>query len=95
MEINTHISPNDFNPDFVATIVSSNLQNDLIQIVLDTGCKFSITQDWNHFITYHSSPSISVAQTAGGPTIIEGHGMVNLTLCSQHLSPGNFVSIDQ
>jgi hypothetical protein len=71
----------DFDPDFVATLLSRGAKDDIIDIILDTGCTFAITPDCKDFIEYHKG-SFGKVQTVNGPTPMAGYGRV----CWTHIS---------
>jgi hypothetical protein len=75
-----------FDPDFVTNIISQRNDDDLVEIVLDTGCTSAITPSIKDFVEYHpiSGGSNSYIQTASGPTRIAGYGIVNWTLMSEN-----------
>jgi hypothetical protein len=87
---NALISSQDFDPDFIAAITTMELDGNLKQIVFDTGCTFAISPDITDFITYHTVPKTATIQTAGGPTKISGHGIVEWTLLSED---GNLIPL--
>jgi hypothetical protein len=77
LALNAYISLKDFDPDFIATLLSRSNYNGLVEVVLDTGCTFAITPDRQDFLTYYSVQGrLHQVQTAGGPTAIAGHGIV-------------------
>jgi hypothetical protein len=90
LALNTLISNQDFDPDFIAAIITRALNDNLKQIVLDTGCTFAVSPDKTDFITYHTVQNMTMIQTAEGPTKILGHGMVEWTLVSDS---GNLISL--
>ncbi len=47
--LNAHITCADFDPDFVATLLSRQPCHDIVDVILDTGCTFSITPDRRDF----------------------------------------------
>ena len=79
--MHSHLSRADFDPDFVATLLSrSNTSDDLVDIILDTGCTFSITPDRRDFVDYIPSGALGQVQTVNGPTQVAGYGQVRWTL---------------
>jgi hypothetical protein len=83
LALNAHITRSDFDPDFVATLLSRQPGHDVVDIILDTGCTFSITPDWRDFVTYEAVNSGQV-QTVNGPTAMAGTGIVCWTLISEN-----------
>ena len=82
--LNAHLSRSDFDPDFVATLLSrTNAAEDIVDIILDTGCTFSITPDRRDFIEYHPGTTGHQVQTVNGPTDLTGYGRVRWTLISE------------
>ena len=75
----------DFDPDFVAALISRDSSDDIVDIVdivLDTGCTFAITPDRKDFIEY-TAGSLGSVQTVNGPTPMAGYGKVRWTLISE------------
>jgi hypothetical protein len=87
---NALISSQEFDPDFIAAITTRELDSNLKHVVFDTGCTFAISPDITDFITYHTVPKTATIQTAGGPTKISGHGIVEWTLVSED---GNLIPL--
>ena len=82
--LNAHLSRSDFDPDFVATLLSrTNAAEDIVDIILDTGCTFSITPDRRDFIEYYPGTTGHQVQTVNGPTDLAGYGRVRWTLISE------------
>jgi hypothetical protein len=81
--LNALISQRDFEPDFIATITTRELKDNMIQIVLDTGCTFAASPDKTDFITYHTSSKTAMVQTAGVPTNIVRYGIVEWSLVNE------------
>jgi hypothetical protein len=52
LKLHVHITRADFDPDFVATLLSRAPDNDVVDIVLDPGCTFSITPDRHDFVSF-------------------------------------------
>ncbi|KAI2509575.1 hypothetical protein MHU86_4836 [Fragilaria crotonensis] len=82
LALHSHIQRSDFDPDFVATLLSRGTDDDIVDIILDTGCTFAITPDRRDFIEYHEG-SVGKVQTVNGPTPVVGHGLVRWTLISE------------
>ena len=89
MALHSHVTRSDFDPDFVATLLSRGTGSDVVDIILDTGCTFAITHDKRDFIVYNEgSRADATVQTVNGPTPLIGSGIVRWTLISesgQHL----------
>ena len=84
MALNSHLQRSDFDPDFVAALLSRQQTNDpLVDVVLDTGYTFSITPDRNNFIEYYEG-SVGTVQTVNGPTPMAGYGLVRWTLIGEN-----------
>jgi hypothetical protein len=83
LAMNALTSLTDFDPDFVAVITTKDQHDNLIHIVLDTGCTFAISPEEKDFTVYQPSHRSSIVKTVGGPTTIEGHRMVEWTLVSK------------
>jgi hypothetical protein len=82
--LNAHRDRKTFDPDFVAHLLSrANSSSDLFEIILDTGCIFSITPDCADFVTY-TTGSFGSVQTVDGPTANIGFGLVRWTLISEN-----------
>jgi hypothetical protein len=88
--LNSLISHHDFDPDFISATINRALNDNLKQIVLDMGCTFAVSPDKTDFITYHTVQNMTMIQTAGRPTKILGHGMVEWTLVND---TGNLMPI--
>jgi hypothetical protein len=85
MALHSHITRSDFDPDFVATLLSRGSGSDVVDIILDTGCTFAITPDKRDFVVYHDgSRSNATVQTVNGPTPLTGSGVVRWTLISEN-----------
>ena len=82
LALNSHMERSSFDPDFVATLLSRGADDDIVDIILDTGCTFAITPDRKDFVEYHEG-SVGKVQTVNGPTPIAGHGLVRWTLISE------------
>ena len=82
LALHSHIQRSDFDPDFVATLLSRGITDDVVDIILDTGCTFAITPDRKDFIEYHAG-SVGNVQTVNGPTAMIGYGLVRWTLISE------------
>jgi hypothetical protein len=67
----------DFDPDFIATIVTRELNDNLKRII------FAISPDKTNFIAYQSLQNNTMIQTAGGPTQILGQETIEWTLINQ------------
>jgi hypothetical protein len=93
LALHSQITRSDFDPDFVATLLSRNpSQSDVVDIILDTGCTFSITHDKRDFVIYHDgSNTNSMVQTVNGPTPLTGSGIVRWTLISEN---GQFLHLE-
>ena len=81
--LNAHLTRADFDPDFVATLLSRQPNHDVVDIILDTGCTFSITPDRRDFISYTKGSFVGKVQTVNGPTEVLGVGIVRWTLISE------------
>jgi hypothetical protein len=77
-----HLQQPNFDPNFIANLVSRCNSRDVVEVILDTGCTFAITPDRRDFIEYYPSSSGSV-ETVNGPTINAGHGTVQWTLIGE------------
>jgi hypothetical protein len=73
----------DFDPDFIATIATRELNDNLKRIIFDTGCSFAISPDKTNFIAYQSLQNNTMIQTSGGPTKKLGQRTIEWTLISQ------------
>ena len=82
LALNAHVTRSDFDPDFVATLLSRTPGADVVDIILDTSCTFSITTDKRDFVTYEPAP-VGQVQTVNGPTALVGTGLVRWTLISE------------
>lgn len=82
LALNSHIQRSDFDPDFVATLLSRGGDDAVVDVILDTGCTFAITPDRKDFIQYHEG-SVGTVQTVNGPTAMVGYGLVRWTLISE------------
>ncbi|KAI2489482.1 hypothetical protein MHU86_25099 [Fragilaria crotonensis] len=80
--LHSHIQRSDFDPDFVAALLSRGPDDEVVDIILDTGCTFAITPDKRDFIQYHEG-SVGKVQTVNGPTPMAGYGLVRWTLISE------------
>ena len=90
LALHSHIQRSDFDPDFVATLLSRGANDDVVDIILDTGCTFAITHDRKDFIEYHTG-SVGNVQTVNGPTAMVGYGLVRWTLISEDGSLSHLV----
>ena len=85
LALHSQLSRSDFDPDFVAALLSRGAGSDVVDIILDTGCTFAITHDKRDFIVYHDgSNSDAMVQTVNGPTPLSGSGIVRWTLISEN-----------
>ena len=83
LALHSHLTRNDFDPDFVTALLSrTNSSDDIVDIILDTGCTFSITPDRRDFVEYYPG-SVGKVQTVNGPTPMAGYGRVRWTLISE------------
>jgi hypothetical protein len=80
--LHAHVTRADFDPDFVATLLSRAPDNNIVDIILDTGCTFSITPDHHHFVIYEEG-SFGQVQAVNGLTSMAGYGLVRWTLLSE------------
>lgn len=83
LALNAHITRSDFDPDFVATLLSRTPGADVVDIILDTGCTISITPDKRDFVTYKPARVSHVQTVKNGPTALVGTGIVRWTLISE------------
>jgi hypothetical protein len=79
LSLNAHISLKDFDPDFIATLLSRINYDGFAEVVLGTGCTFAITPDKRDFLTYHNVQG----RLRQDQTAISGHGIVRWTLVSE------------
>jgi hypothetical protein len=86
LALNSHVQRADFDPDFVASLISRNSGDDIVDIVLDTGCTFAITQDRRDFIKY-TEGSMGNIHTVNRPTSVSGYGKVRWTVISEDGRP--------
>ena len=89
LALNADLSREDFDPTFIAALLSGGNREGLVEVVLDTGCTFAISPDRSDFLTYHETKQGDrlQVQTAGGPTSIAGHGSVQWTLVNEDGNP--------
>lgn len=82
--LNAHVLTRaDFDPDFVGTLLSRQPGHDIVDVILDTGCTFSITPDRRDFVSYVEGGFAGQVQTVNGPTAVAGTGIVRWTLISE------------
>jgi hypothetical protein len=83
LALNSHVQRVDFDPDFAASLISRNSGDDIVDIVLETGCTFAITPDRRDFIEYTEGSMRNVQTVNNGPTPMSGYGKVRWTLISE------------
>jgi hypothetical protein len=81
--LNAHRTRASFDSDFVANLLSRSNHTKIVDVILDTGCTFSITPDRNDFVQY-TSGSFGQVQTVNGPTDNIGFGFVRWILISEN-----------
>ncbi len=82
LALNAHVNRSDFDPDFVATLLSRQSHHNVVDVILHTGCTFSISPDHRDFVTYEASNADQV-QTVDGSTAVAGTGIVCWALISE------------